>query len=48
MGVAYNFFQRQMYTARKGGGAFLNGKRISVSNVTGNSLVLILIIYLVF
>ncbi|XP_003382455.1 PREDICTED: inositol monophosphatase 1-like [Amphimedon queenslandica] len=34
VGVAYNFFQRQMYTARKGGGAFLNGKRISVSNVT--------------
>ena len=35
VGVAYNFFQHEMYVAKKGGGAFLNGERINVSNVTG-------------
>jgi myo-inositol-1(or 4)-monophosphatase len=33
VGVAYNFFQNQLFTAKKGGGAFMNGSPISVSNV---------------
>jgi len=34
LGVAYDPFQDRLYEAMIGGGAFLNGKRISVSNQT--------------
>ena len=33
IGVIYNFNNNQMYTAIKNGGAFLNNKKISVSNI---------------
>ncbi len=34
IGVIFNFNNNQMYTASKNGGAFLNDKRITVSNVS--------------
>ena len=34
IGVVFNFNNNQMYTASKNGGAFLNDKRITVSNVS--------------
>ena len=34
IGVIFNFNNNQMYTALKNGGAFLNDKRITVSNVS--------------
>ena len=37
VGVVYNFVLDQMYSARKGAGALLNGKPIRVSQCTGES-----------
>lgn len=33
LGVVYDFFRRELFTARLGEGAFLNGRRIRVSDV---------------
>ena len=33
LGVIYNFNNNELYSATKGGGAFLNNKKISVSNI---------------
>jgi myo-inositol-1(or 4)-monophosphatase len=33
-GIVYDFFRVEMFTARSGKGAFLNGRRINVSSVT--------------
>ena len=38
VGVVYNFVMGQMYAAKKGGGATMNGKPIQVSSCTGRSL----------
>lgn len=35
MGIIYNPSNDEMYTAMKGQGAFLNGKKLKTSNVTG-------------
>ncbi len=35
VGVVYNFFLDQMFAARKGGGATMNGSSIHVSKCTG-------------
>ncbi|MBN1445207.1 MAG: inositol monophosphatase [Candidatus Omnitrophica bacterium] len=34
-GVVYDFFRREMFTGRKGGGAFLNGNKIKTSETSG-------------
>lgn len=36
LGIIYNPITSEFYSAIKGEGAFLNGKRIRASNVTGN------------
>jgi len=36
LGIVYNPILEQLFTARKGRGAFLNGKPIQVSKVQGN------------
>ena len=38
MGVVYNFNLDQMFAAKKGGGATMNGKPIKVSKCTGRKL----------
>lgn len=35
VGVVYNFIQDQMFIAKKGGGATMNGNPIRASNCTG-------------
>lgn len=42
LGIIYNPLSSELYTAIKGEGAFLNGKPIRTSNVTGNTHVLLL------
>lgn len=39
LGIVYNPILEQLFTARKGRGAFLNGKPIHVSKVQGNELI---------
>jgi len=39
LGIVYNPILEQLFTARKGRGAFLNGKPIQVSKVQGNESV---------
>lgn len=36
LGIIYNPFQNELYSAVKGQGAFLNGKRIRTSECKGN------------
>lgn len=40
LGIVYNPILEQLFTARKGRGAFLNGKSIRVSKVEGNELLI--------
>ena len=37
VGVIYNFFQNQLFSAKKGGGAYMNDQPIHVSNIRGNT-----------
>jgi len=39
LGIVYNPILEQLFTARKGRGAFLNGKPIQVSKIQGNKSV---------
>jgi fructose-1,6-bisphosphatase/inositol monophosphatase family enzyme len=39
VGVVYNFVLDQMFAAKKGGGATMNGKQIHVSTCTGQPVV---------
>lgn len=39
LGIVYNPILEQLFTARKGRGAFLNGKPIHVSKVQGNEVI---------
>lgn len=41
LGIVYNPILEQLFTARKGRGAFLNGKPIRVSKVEGNELLIL-------
>ena len=38
VGVVYNFVLDQMFAARKGGGATMNGRSLCVSKCTGKKL----------
>ena len=37
VGVIYNFFQDQLFSAKKGGGDYMNDRPIHVSNIRGNT-----------
>lgn len=47
IGIVFNPILDQLFTARKGKGAFLNGKMINVSQETGMTIVLHILYYFI-